>query len=216
MYINTGLAVKTFAILFGNLELLVYKWKICWVWDNGQGFCNFVESLCQGMQFDTKTWTCHWKVVFAPVFWQYIYILHIYTYIHNLTCWRCAKLLKMTHMGHKIFKAYRLRKVDYLLPRHAHPKNIDVFGWFINILVHLFNLFQIRPSSNFKHQKIVSLSKIRMFPTSMFCQCVELNLCWTNWGSVSYCFFKQLNIAAYVALSRDFNLCITNQNLILL
>ena len=128
----------------------------------------------------------------------------------------CEKLLKMTHMGNKIFKAYRLRKVDYLLLRCAHPKNIDVFGWFINILAHLFNLFQICPSSNFKHQKIVSLSKIRMFPTSMFCQCVELNLCWTNWGSVSSCFFKQLNIAAYVALTRDFNLCITNGNLILL
>ena len=73
-----------------------------------------------------------------------------------------------------------------VLHKYTHSENIDAFGWFINILAHLFNLFQIFPSSNFKHQKIVSLSKIRMLRTSVFCQC----------ESVSSCFFKQLNIAA--------------------
>ena len=54
---------------------------------------------------------------------------------------------------------------------------------------------QIFPSLNFKHQKIVSLSKIRMFPTSVFLQYVKLILHWTNQDSASSCFFKQLNIA---------------------
>ena len=83
-----------------------------------------------------------------------------------------------------------------VLRKREHPKIIDAFGWFINILAHLFNLLQIFPSSNFKHQKIVSLSKIRMFSTIVFCQCVKLNLRWTYRGSVSSCFFKQLNIPA--------------------
>ena len=48
----------------------IVKWKICCVWDNDQDFGNFEESLCQGMLFDTKTWTCYWKGVFAPIFWQ--------------------------------------------------------------------------------------------------------------------------------------------------
>ena len=50
---------------------IIVKWKICWIWDNGQEFCNFEESLSQDMLFDTKT--CYWKVVFAPMFWQYIF-----------------------------------------------------------------------------------------------------------------------------------------------
>ena len=82
-----------------------------------------------------------------------------------------------------------------VLRRRAHPQNIHSFGWFINTSVHQFNLFQIFSSSNFKHQKIVSLPKMRMFPTSVFCQCVKLNLHWSNWDSASSCFFKQLNIA---------------------
>ena len=47
-----------------------------------------------------------------------------------------------------------------------------------------------------KTSKIVSLNKIRMFPTSVICQCVKVDLCWTNRERVSSCFFKQLKIAA--------------------
>ena len=36
--------------------------------------------------------------------------------------------------------------------------------------------------------------KIRRFPTSLFCQCVKLNFCWTNQDSVSSCFFKHGSI----------------------
>ena len=46
------------------------KWKVCCIWENGEDFCNFEKSLYQGMVFDTKTWTCYWKGVFAPMFWQ--------------------------------------------------------------------------------------------------------------------------------------------------
>ena len=84
----------------------------------------------------------------------------------------------------------RPRKVDYLFCVSAHPKNMDAFGWFINTLAHLFNYFKFFPGSNFKHQKIVGLSKIEMFPTSVFCQCVKLNFRWTNRDSFSSCFFK--------------------------
>ena len=46
-----------------------------------------------------------------------------------------------------------------VLCKQAHPENNDALGCFINILVHLFNLLQIFPSPNFKHQKIVRYCK---------------------------------------------------------
>ena len=52
---------------------IIDKWKICCVWDNSQDLSNFKESLRQGMLFDTKTWSCHWKGVFVPMFWQWIF-----------------------------------------------------------------------------------------------------------------------------------------------
>ena len=33
---------------------IIGKGRICCVWDNGQDFGNFEESVCQGMIFDTK------------------------------------------------------------------------------------------------------------------------------------------------------------------
>ena len=84
-----------------------------------------------------------------------------------------------------------------ILCKCTDPQNMDTFGWFNNILVYLFNLFQNFPSSNFRHWNIVSLSKIRMSPTNLFCQCVKLNLHWTNWDSASSFFFKKLNIVEW-------------------
>ena len=52
---------------------IICKWKICCIWDNGKDFGNLEESLCQGSLFDTKTWTCYWKGVFAPMLWQQIF-----------------------------------------------------------------------------------------------------------------------------------------------
>ena len=49
---------------------IIGKWKICCVWGNGQDFGKLKDSLCQGMLFDTKTWTCYWKSVFVPVLLQ--------------------------------------------------------------------------------------------------------------------------------------------------
>ena len=49
---------------------IISIWPICCIWDNGQDFGNSEESLCQGMLFDTKTWACYWKGVFAPMFSQ--------------------------------------------------------------------------------------------------------------------------------------------------
>ena len=48
---------------------IIDKWRNFCIWDNGQDFGNFEESLRQGMLFDTKTWTCYWKGLFAPMFW---------------------------------------------------------------------------------------------------------------------------------------------------
>ena len=77
------------------------------------------------------------------------------------------------------FKLYKATKCWVsVLRKRAHPKNIDAFVWFINILAHLLNLFHIFPSYNFKLQKIVILPKIRTFPTNVFCQCVKLNHYW--------------------------------------
>ena len=92
----------------------------------------------------------------------------------------------------------RSQRFDYLFCVSAHSENNDAFSGFINILAPLFNLFQIFP--NIKHQNSVSLSEIRMFPTSAFCQCVKLNLCWTNRSSVSSCFFNQLNMTCLYGL----------------
>ena len=97
----------------------------------------------------------------------------------------------MNRFLHKATKSWL-----FVLCKRAHPENIDAFDWFINILAHLFNLFQIFSSLNFKHQKVVSLSKIRMFPTSVFCHYVKLNLHRTNQDGVSSYFFKQLSVAA--------------------
>ena len=51
-----------------NLQLSVNE---NFTMDNGQEFDNFDESMCQGISFDTKMWTCHWKT-FPLMFWPRI------------------------------------------------------------------------------------------------------------------------------------------------
>ena len=77
-----------------------------------------------------------------------------------------------------------------VLSERACPKNIHALDWFFQYFSASFQF--ISNFSKFKLQtsKIVSLFKIRMFPTGVFCQCVKLNR-----DSVCSCFFKQLNIA---------------------
>ena len=51
---------------------IIGKWRIGCIWDNGEDLGNLEKALCQGMLFETKTWTCYWKGVFAPMLWQEI------------------------------------------------------------------------------------------------------------------------------------------------
>ena len=44
---------------------IIGKWKICWVWDNGQDFCNFEELLCQVCHVMQKHESVVEKGVFA-------------------------------------------------------------------------------------------------------------------------------------------------------
>ena len=82
---------------------IIGKWRICCVWDNGQDFSNFEESLCQGMLFDVKSWTCYWKDVFSP----YKFLL---PYCHLLEMWKiyfpiCNRknVLRMGHLFVRVF-----------------------------------------------------------------------------------------------------------------
>ena len=44
---------------------IIGKWKICWVWDNGQDFGSFEEVLCQVCHVMQKHESAVEKVVFA-------------------------------------------------------------------------------------------------------------------------------------------------------
>ena len=89
--------------------VIIDKWKICCVREDGQDFGNFEESLCQGMLFDIKNWTYYWKGVFAPLFWKYIFSFIIWLAedmkvlknkfpIHNT--------FFLLRMGHEIFNTF--------------------------------------------------------------------------------------------------------------
>ena len=62
-----------------KIVILRYQRKICCLWDNCRDFCNFEESLCEGMLFDIKNWACYWKGVFAQFFGD--------DFFHNLPNW---------------------------------------------------------------------------------------------------------------------------------
>ena len=86
---------------------IICKWKICCIWDNCKDFGNLEESLCQGSLFDTKTWTCYWKGVFAPMLWQQIFSCFIIWPSEDIKN-ECPirKSLLLLRMEHQIFKTF--------------------------------------------------------------------------------------------------------------
>ena len=62
--------------------VIIDKWKICCVREDGQDFGNFEESLCQGMLFDIKKLNLLLKGCICTI------VLEIHFFFYNLTCWR--------------------------------------------------------------------------------------------------------------------------------
>ena len=86
---------------------IICKWKICCIWDNCKDFGNLEESLCQGSLFDTKSWTCYWKGVFAPMLWQQIFSCFIVWFSEDIKN-KCPiqKTFLLLRMEHQIFKTF--------------------------------------------------------------------------------------------------------------